>query len=227
MMGFTAVSQVRPTIYLLPGQGSDKRIFDSLNIGPSFNLVVIEYGTPEKHMSMKDFAHQLAKKIDTSRPFYLVGVSLGGMLCVELDEILNPAKTIIISSAKNREELPGRYKFQKAIPFYKIIPGFLLVAGSKILQPIVEPDRRKNKETFKKMLADKKPRYMKRTVDMVIQWERESNSDKIYHIHGDNDHTLPLRKIKSPDYVLKGGSHMMTLTNAREVSKILNQILMD
>src|SRR5437762_11247016 len=90
------------TIYCFPGQGSDKRLFDSLSIDPAFNVKVIEYTTPEKRMDLRSFAKHLSLQIDTTHKFVLLGVSLGGMICAEISEILNPEKTIIISSAKNR-----------------------------------------------------------------------------------------------------------------------------
>ena len=176
-------------------------------------------------MTMKAFALQLSEQIDTTQGFLLLGVSLGGMICTELSEILNPEKTIIISSAKNINELPVRYKFQKAIPLYKLFSGRALLTGAKILQPIVEPDRKKNKATFIKMLGSKKPEYMKRSINLLINWDKETNQSKIYQIHGTLDHTLPIRNIASPDVVINAGSHMMTLTRASEVSIALNGIL--
>lgn len=180
----------------------------------------MDYPIPEKGTSMKQFAYQLAKEIDTTQPFVLIGVSLGGMLCVEISEILNPEKVIIVSSAKNRSELPFRYKFQKAIPIYKLIPAKFLHFGARILQPIVEPDRKHNKETFKQMLAAKNPKYIKRTIEMIVKWDRKENNSKIRHIHGTKDHTLPIRKVKC-DVVVINGSHMMTLTRGSEITELL------
>lgn len=218
-------SQKSARIYLFPGQGSDKRIFDSLTIDTSFETTIIEYGTPEKGMTMRSFALSLLPQIDTTKEFILAGVSLGGMICVELGELLRPQKNIIISSAKNRKELPARYRFQRYIPLYKIFPGFVLLAGAKMLQPIVEPDRKKNKKTFKSMLNTKDARYMKNTIGLIVNWDRECNFKSVYHIHGTNDHTLPLRKIKEPVLVINGGSHMMTLVMANKVSEKLNEVL--
>lgn len=221
----SSLGQEKKTIYCFPGQGADQRLFDSLKVDTSYELKFVDYGSPEKNASMQSFALKLSEQIDTSKPFVLLGVSLGGMICVELSEILNPEKTIIISSAKNKRELPFRYKFQKSVPIYKLFGGKALLVGAKTLQPIVEPDRNKNKATFKKMLAAKTPTYMKRSITLIINWERESNSKKIYHIHGKKDHTLPYRNISKPDFTVKQGSHMITLTKAKEISIILNQIL--
>ena len=224
LIHFYSYSQMKTIIYCFPGQGSDGRLFDSLTIHPDYELRVIEYGTPEKHATMHSFAKQLAGQIDTTRRFILMGVSLGGMICSELSEIVKPEKTILISSAKNRNELPRRYKFQRAIPIYKLVPGSVMLAGAKMLQPIVEPDRASNKETFKSMLGRKESTYMRRTVGLIIRWPRTSNSTRLYHIHGSNDHTLPIRHVVPTD-VVEGGSHMMTLTRAQEVSVLINKIL--
>jgi hypothetical protein len=93
------------------------------------------------------------------------------------------------------------------------------------MQPIVEPDRNKNKKTFVAMLKDKNKFFLKRSIGMIVSWDREVNSRKIYHIHGDNDHTLPIKKVKT-DFSLVDGSHMMTLTKASEVSSLINKLLM-
>ena len=227
IIGITANGQQKTVIYCFPGQGSDKHLFDSISVDSNYVLEIIEYGSPEKGMSMESSARSLSVNIDTTRKFILLGVSLGGMICIELSEFLNPEKTIIISSAKNRKELPLRYKFQRTVPLYKIFGGRTLLAGAKFLQPIVEPDRNKNKETFKQMISSKDPTYMKRTISIIINWRRISNSKRIYQIHGNNDHTIPLRNITNPDFIVRNGSHMITLTRPAEINKNLNSILLE
>jgi pimeloyl-ACP methyl ester carboxylesterase len=211
-------------IYLFPGQGSDKRLFTKIKFDNRFTVHHISYPTPKKGIKLKEFTYQISKQIDTSNAYIFIGVSLGGMICSELTDILHPQKTIIISSAKCRKELPIRYKFQKYIPFYKLIPAKVVYFGAKIFQPIIEPDRNLEKETFKSMLYAKSPEYLKRTADMIINWNKCSFSDKIIHIHGTNDHTLPIKHIKA-DYIIKNGSHMMALTKGDEINELILQIL--
>jgi len=201
-------------------------LFKNLQIDSTFETKHIKYITPEKGWSMYDFAKALAVQIDTNRQFSIIGVSLGGMLATEMNEFLCPEKVIVISSAKSSEEFPFQYRFQKSVPIYKIVPPFLAKLGARILQPIVEPDRRKDKETFKSMLKDKDPIFLRRTLEMILEWERISYDKKIVHIHGDNDHTLPARNINF-NYIVKGGSHMMVLTEGQIISKLVNQVLLD
>jgi|GEM_PF-577733 len=223
---FKTQAQSRTAIYLVHGQGSDQRLFDSLQFDTSrFEIRFLNYSTPSKGATMNAFAHELAQQIDTTVPFILVGTSLGGMLCCEMQEFLHPEKVILISSATNRNELPFRYRFQRAVPLYAIFPPRLLIGGAKMMQPLVEPDRKHNKVTFKSMLAGKNGIYMKRTIRMIIRWERTADAGKTIRIHGTNDHTIPIRNIDKPTYVIKKGSHMITLTRAEEISGFLREIL--
>lgn len=213
--------QDQATIYLFPGQGSDERLFDSLKFENSYKIVHIEYPVPEKGCSMTEYAKEISNQIDTTQNYIFIGVSLGGMIISELNESLSPKKSIIISSAKSRQELPFRYRFQRIIPLYKLVPPKLMLGGAKFLQPIVEPDRNINKATFKSMLSSKDPIYMKRTVSMIINWEREKINENLIHIHGTKDRTIPIRNVKA-DHIVKGGSHMMTLTQPSPINKILS-----
>lgn len=215
---------LKPVVYLMPGQGADARLFKNIALDSAFEVKHITYFTPEKGTSMTDFARQLSRQIDTTRQFYLVGVSLGGMLAIEMSNFLEPEKIIVISSAKNRKEFPFRYRFQKTIPIYKIIPAPLVKLGARILQPIVEPDRNKDKETFISMLKAKDPKFLRRTVKMIMEWDRFDEEENIVHIHGDNDHTLPARNIYF-DYLVENGSHMMVLTKGALISNLINEEL--
>lgn len=211
-------------VYLFPGQGSDERLFKHLELPPGYDTVHISYPVPDKHETMAMFASRFIEEINPSSPYILMGVSLGGMICTELTDTLAPLLTILISSAKTTHELPGRYTFQQRFPLNRIIPKGMIKGGAMVLQGIVEPDRKHDKETFKDMLKAKDPLYLKRTVDMIINWQRTAYQEKIVHIHGDKDHTIPIKNVEY-DYRIEEGSHMMMITRAGEINQIIAHIL--
>jgi pimeloyl-ACP methyl ester carboxylesterase len=219
-----SMAQKQHNIYLFPGQGSDEAIFKGLSFDSQYNLVYMELPTPDKGETLHSYAHRFIPLIDTTTQFSLIGVSLGGMICSELTEVLSPSQTILISSAKCAKELPKRYLLQKRYQLNKTIPSNWYSKGALFLQPIVEPDRNQHKETFKRMLGSKNGVYLKRTADMIINWDKESYASNIYHIHGDQDHTIPLRHV-NPQVIINDGSHMMVLTRAHEVSLEINRVL--
>jgi pimeloyl-ACP methyl ester carboxylesterase len=99
------------TIYFLPGLGADHRLFNEISL-PGYRVVHITFPVPEKGDTMESYAKRISRQIDPTGKFILVGVSLGGMISCELDEMLRPHKTILISSARNRSEIPALYKLQ-------------------------------------------------------------------------------------------------------------------
>lgn len=212
------------TIYLIPGQGADYRLFNNLSLKNNHKTVHINYEIPALNCDLKEYAELLMKQIDTSEKFSLIGSSLGGMICTELCELIKPEKTIIISSAKSWNELPFRFRFFKYIPIHKIIPKRIIKNGAKLAQPLVEPNHKIGKEIFKAMLNDKDPTFLKRTIDMIVTWKRKEYKESIIHIHGTNDHTIPIRNIKA-DYMIKNGSHMMIYTKGKELSELINRLL--
>lgn len=216
----SSYAQSNKTLYLIPGQGSDYRIYKYFKF-QDFDTIHVKYIIPDENETMKSYAHKLSKQIDTNKTFSIIGVSLGGMLAVEMSEFLNPEEVIIISSAKNRNELPFRYKFMKKIPLNNIFGGNFLRTVAPTAQIIVEPDSRKERETCKSMLKNKNELFMKRSVNMIINWERYSNNSKIIHIHGNNDHTIPAGNLKNITIIVENGSHMMTLTRGEEICRII------
>ena len=218
-------AQPKQTLYLIAGQGSDYRVFDSLKIDTTaFDTAHVHFIAPLPKESMNAYAIRMSSQIDSTQPFSLLGVSLGGMISAEMMTFLDPENVILISSAACRKELPLRYRFQRSIPLYALVPSGLIKRGAFILQPILEPDRKKHKSTFVAMLKAKDKKFLKRTVRMIIRWDHEYCDGSLYHIHGDNDHTLPIKHIDA-DVILENGSHMMMLTRANELSPLIENVL--
>ncbi len=212
-------------IYFIHGQGSDERLFKNIHLDTSrFESCFILIPLPQKKETMLQIAIRAARQIDTSSAYSIIGVSLGGMITSELVEFLHPRKAVIISSAGYRAELPKRYRRMVYFPIYKIIPSFFFKIGSFIAQPLFEPDRRKEKTTCNAMLCRKNPLFLKRATGLIIHWDKKVKHPSLIHIHGNNDHTLPIKTIQY-NYLINKGSHMMTLTLGEEISNILNEIL--
>jgi len=223
ILGSIHAQDVKPMIYLLPGQGADHRIFSKLDFG-DYPIKHIVYEVPEKGSTMKEYALVLSEQIDQTKPFILLGTSLGGMLSCEMNEFMNPEKVIIISSAQNQFGLPGRYNMQKKFPIYKLVNGWMSKTGALLMQPIVEPDRNKEKEIFVSMLKAKDKKFLQRAIRMIMEWDKESYDESIIHIHGDNDKTLPIDNVDY-NYLIPEGSHMITLTRPDELNEILKKEL--
>ena len=212
-------------IYLFPGQGSDERIFQGLHFDSvRYEVIAIDYPRPHRGESMSSYADRLQPQIDTALPYTFIGVSLGGMISQELCRKLDPEQVIAISSITERQELPPFYRSQRWLPFYRLMPAGIIKMGSRIAQPLFEPDRKAFAPLFRSMLKDKDAKFIKRAIGMIAAWRPPEHQNKVIHIHGDDDHTLPIRR-SDAEHVISGGSHMMARTCSNLLQPILDHYL--
>jgi pimeloyl-ACP methyl ester carboxylesterase len=217
----------KTNVYCLHGQGSDTRLFTHFRLDTTiFKVHLIALPMPDYADNMAQFATKILPQIDTTQAFILVGVSLGGMVAVEVNEQIRAQKVVLISSAKSSKEIPFRYRFMHFLPIYALIPPVFYKIGAKIMQPIIEPDRRRQAAIFKSMLSDKNALFLKRSTRLIVNWRRTKSAENITQIHGTKDHTLPFKN-RHPNYTVKNGSHMMMLTEGEKLSALINQILLD
>ncbi|MEO1261807.1 MAG: alpha/beta hydrolase [Bacteroidota bacterium] len=211
-------------IYLIPGQGSDERLFKNISIN-HYETRAIKYEIPEKGATMATYAQQLSAQIDTSLSYSLIGVSLGGMLAMEMAKQLNPDEVILIASAKNRNEIPRLYKFFRKFPLHLLFGGNFYKFWTLALQPLYEPMPKEDQRMWRDMMKQKNPKFMRRAVRCIIEWENEDSAgENVLHIHGTKDKTLPIKNIEEP-VIVEDGTHVMTLTKGEEISAIINQWL--
>jgi hypothetical protein len=74
------------------------------------------------------------------------------------------------------------------------------------------------------VVRESDPHFMKWAIHEVLNWQRESRPDHIFHIHGDEDRIFPIKYVKA-DRVIHGGGHFMILTHADQVSSMIKQRL--
>src|SRR3546814_17690371 len=94
-------------IYLLPGMGADHRLFSRLDL-PGLNPKVLQWVPPGEGDSLGDYAKKLQPQITSTEDAVLLGVSLGGMLAVELARLANRKSVVWGKSVSVRVALGGR-----------------------------------------------------------------------------------------------------------------------
>ena len=210
--------------YLIPGQGSDGRLFKNIII-EKYDTQIIEYVVPLKGETMATYAMRLATQIDTTKRFSIVGVSLGGMLAIEMSKILQPEEVILIASAKTKQEIPKLYQFFKQFPVHRVLGGRFYKFWTILLQPLYEPLSKEDQKLWRSMMKEKDPVFMKRAVRCIVEWENVDYAGvDLLHLHGAKDKTLPIKNIEAP-VIIENGTHVMTLTNGKELSGIINNWL--
>jgi pimeloyl-ACP methyl ester carboxylesterase len=217
------MSTIKPVIYCIPGTGVDHRVFSQLDFG-EHEVRYIQWVLPHKKETMEAYALRLSEQIDASKPFVLVGLSLGGMLCASLTEHLNPVLVIIISSSKSSVELPFTIRILHAIPFYRLFSDSAFIRLASLSRRIFGFRGKADAQLFLEMLKTAPKGFYSRAVDIVAGWKDKTTKHGIVHIHGTHDKVIPASVVKA-DYLIQGGSHNMLRTHSAEISVIIQKEL--
>ncbi|HVG11799.1 MAG TPA: hypothetical protein VM843_02295, partial [Flavisolibacter sp.] len=93
----TTQQEVIVNVYFISGLGADCRIFKNLQLPPSYHAVHVEWIKPLVKESLAEYALRLSAAIDTTQPFGLIGLSLGGMIAVEISKNKRAEWVVLIS----------------------------------------------------------------------------------------------------------------------------------
>lgn len=210
------------SIYCISGLGADEKIFSKLDFGEA-KVSFISWKMPEKKESIESYARRMAEEIKDESPI-LIGVSFGGMMCIEIAKIISVSKIILISSVKSFKEMPlfmrlaGKSRLNKVIPIKSY--SFLHSFQNWRLGVVTEEDRKLANAYRQKF----NQQYLDWSIHQILNWKNDSHPNYLIHIHGDHDLMFPIKRLQA-DYVIKGGTHFMVLNRAEEVNKILKTIL--
>ena len=215
-------SAARPTLYLIPGTGADERLFHQLDLS-AFDTVNVRLPVAGRKEDMTAYAARVAETyVDTTRPYGVLGVSLGGMVATEWAASLQPEFVVIVASAKTRRELPAGYRMARYVPVYRLVGGKTMRWFTRLVQPAFEPMEPEQRDLFIDMIYGKDPRFLQRAVGLMVNWRREDVPAGVTHVHGESDRTLPLKRA-APDYCVRGEGHMLTYSRPEVVEWALGE----
>lgn len=215
-------------IYLVPGLATDKTIYKDLVNELDAPCEVIEFKPLDDDESLHDYAIKMSEEIDESEPFVIIGTSFGGILAMEIAKIKHPEKIIIISSAKNREELSPIMKLKGASFFISMVPDKIMKhifnKGFHISTYVKKSYKAIYNEDTKAMVAKSTGGFDKWVMKQVSDWDSDYEHQSLLHIHGDKDIVFPIKHIGNC-YVIKGGGHPMIINKYKEIGKVITDFL--
>ena len=209
-------------IYCISGFGADERVFSKLNFEGN-NVHFIPWLLPEKKESIGDYARRMAEKIHHENPV-LVGLSFGGMMCIEIARFMRTQKVILISSIKSLHEIPMWMKLAGRAQLNKIFP----LRSFRLFEPIqnfnLGLETKTELELVREFRKNVGQQYTNWAANEILNWKNNWQPGNLFHIHGTRDHMFPIRNIKTK-YVIPDGGHFMIMNRAEKVNKLLSEIL--
>jgi len=211
-------------VYFISGLAADKRVFKYVLLPQGFEAVYLDWITPLKDESLRDYALRLAEGIDISRPFAILGLSMGGMIASEISRQYKPAATIIISSIPAASHLPSYIRLGRKLNIHKMIP-VRLVKFAAIIKRSFTTESPDDKIVLKNMIKESDNNFIRWSIYGVMKWENERLPSPYIHIHGTHDEVLPIYFTK-PTHIIAKGGHLMIMNRSAEINQIIGNTLM-
>ena len=210
------------TIYCISGLAADERAFAGLQI-EGYRLTFLPWIIPHPNESIADYAGRMKQGIVEANPI-LMGLSFGGMMCIEIAKLMQVEKLILISSIRTRAELPWWMKAAGAMRLDRVVP----LRSSGLTEPIqnrfIGVTNRQELEMVRAYRRNAPQPYVNWAIDQVLRWKNEWQPGNLFQIHGGADRMFPIKNV-SPTHVIPNGGHLMIINKAAEVNAALKQIL--
>lgn len=208
--------------YLLSGLGADGTVFQYLDF-EGVEVEYMEWLPPLPKETLPAYAKRMTQKITTPHPI-LVGLSFGGMVAMEIAKQIPVKKVILISSAKERKELPWFYRFSAKLKLQKILPYTLIKRTNGFTYWLFGATSAHEKALLKEIFRKTPTTFLKWAINAILTWKNTEIYTHILHIHGDKDRILPYKNVKDT-LCITGGGHSMIVNKAHEIAPLINKFL--
>ena len=207
-----------PVWYLIPGLGADERVFQFLRLQGA--VQVLRWLPPQSpRETLPHYATRLAAGVPEKQPCWLVGVSFGGVLALEIAQLRPLARVVLISSFAGPKELPWLGRLARATGLHHLVPPQLLPRLPRVTQWFFGVRNGREYQLLRQILRYTDPYFTRWAIARLLHWPGRPTPVPV-RIHGTEDRLLPAGAA-SIGYPLPGG-HLIIISQAREISRILN-----
>ena len=212
------------TAYFISGLGADEKIFQRLRLPAGFEYYYINWIEPLNNESFHDYAQRLSQVIGRDKDFILIGVSMGGMMAIEISKFLQPKYTIQISSALNKNGLPLWTRLAGMSGISNLVSEKLLHSDTTHNYNFLGTKSEEDIELAKAMIRNTSITFFRWAVAKIVRWENDYIPTNLVRIHGTNDRIIPFPKEENV-VSIENGTHFMVYNRAEEINKILEEKL--
>jgi pimeloyl-ACP methyl ester carboxylesterase len=209
-------------VYGISGLGADERVFQKVNEFLDEPITYVPWIDPEPKESLSHYAKRLAGTLDTSQPFSLVGVSFGGMIATEMNKVLKPERTVIVSSAATKDELPIYFRGVGRLNLVQYIPTSLMRVPTPLIDVITSVKKEESKALVHDIMNSTDRDFLKWAVQCILTWDNTEVPSNLKRIHGKADRLLPLKA--EADDILEGG-HLVIMDRPEEIAELIKKEL--
>ncbi len=210
-------------VFLITGFALDKRAFALMDL-PSETYRTLDLIPILKGESLREYAARMAKEIGLAPGDIIGGVSLGGMLALEMSRLVDVAGLILIASATHPRHIRKRFKLWAPIaewvPRSVIRRIFTLIPRILALQNMLSPE---GQALLADIMGGFPPNLLQTFPMMILRWPGCDPGVPYRHIHAQGDWLIRPSGDPAAMTILPGRNHLITVSHA----KVVRGLVMD
>lgn len=208
----------------MPGMAASPKIFERIQLPEPFELHLLDWILPHKEETLSEYAARIARDIRHQRPV-LVGVSFGAIIMQEIAQHIDYHSIFVISSVKNRHELPANMLLARYTKLHKLLPITLIDTMEYWKEFSFFENLTRRIEFYERYIGMRSPYYLEWSIDKIVNWQQGAALPRTVHIHGDHDMVFPIKNIKEA-IVIRNGTHIMILNRYKWFNEHLPKLIL-
>jgi esterase/lipase len=196
--------------HILPGMGASSTMYNALRHKLDFEVNFINWPQYSGEKTYADVAQRVVKESNIENGDVIGGSSLGGMVALEIGQVIQPKATILMGSAVSSSEVRSLLTMISPLAVVTPISVVQILAG-------------KQKSLVSAMFADADAEFIRAMCSYLRLWPGyEGVRGHIFRIHGKKDHIIPCPTTGCD--IIDDAGHLLAITHARETAAFLKRV---
>ena len=196
--------------FLLPGMGATDAMYNGLKHKLGFKVNFLNWPEYRGEKTYANVARRVINDNDIRADDVVGGSSLGGMVALEIAQLLNPRSVVLLGSTANRKEVQ---------PMLSLLSPLASAAPVAIIQALVG----KHRSLVSSMFADADPEFIRAMCAYLPSWDGyHGPAEKIFRLHGKKDHVIPCPT--SGCEIVEEAGHLLAITHPAETAAFMERV---
>lgn len=208
-------------VFLITGFALDKRAFDLMEL-PADPFRTLDLIPVRKGETLREYAVRMAREIGLAPGDIIGGVSLGGMLALEMAKAIDVRGVLLIASATHPRHIRKRFKMWAPLasrtPQAVIRRIFTLIPWVLAWQRMLSPS---SQALLADIMGKFPPALLQAFPAMIMKWPGCKPPEKFRHIHSEGDWLIRPDGDPATLTIVKGKNHLITVSHPQAVREWL------
>jgi hypothetical protein len=208
-------------VFLITGFALDKRAFSLMKL-PEDVYHTLDFIPILKGETLREYAKRMAGEIGLAAGDVIGGVSLGGMLALEMAKTVDVLGVVIIASTTHPRHI--RKRFTMWAPLARWVPEALIrriftaIPRILALQNMLSPE---GQALLGDIMASHPPALLKTFPKMIVGWPGCEPPARFRQIHSDGDWLIRPNGDPATLAILPGKNHLITVSHPEKVRELV------